>query len=149
MDRAELKRVMDSLDLNVASSAMAAEVGFVLAIPILQPANALEFREPAPVAGVIFVDCTADNFFIGDEELGGLVMIAQQFIDGLVKQKPAENDLICNVPYTELGREARAPEGLPPVAEDVLDLVAGVNPPASNVAFQFNFDYSDFIPVEG
>jgi hypothetical protein len=140
---------MSSLNLNAASRTMSGEVGFVLAIPILEPEEAQRFTAPSPVAGVIFIDSKAGGFFIDDDELQRLVCMTQLFLNGLEKTPGITLDRIRNVPLTGLGTDVPPAEGLPDNVNHVLELVGAIAPPKASNPFQFNFDYSDFVPVKG
>jgi hypothetical protein len=142
----ELRSAMDLLNLNTASRSMAADVRFVLAIPILEPEEDRKFTAPNPVVGVIYVDSKAEDFFIDDEELGKLVSVTQHFIDG-IEQSKAKLDRIRNIPLTGLGTGPPAAENIPGNVSRVLEIVRSVRTPLSRGPLQLNFDYSDFVPV--
>ena len=143
---ANLKTAMAELDLNVASSAMAAGVHFVLAIPILEPEEPMKSTLPSPVAGVIFMDSMAEGYFIDDAELDGLVLMADQFVASL--EEPQDTfDRIRNVALSALAQDIRPAEPLPHEVDGILELVNAVDPPKTSKPFKFNFDYSDFVPV--
>jgi hypothetical protein len=145
----QLKAAMVSLKLNTASRTMSGDVGFLLAIPILEPEETLRFTAPSPVAGIIYIDSQAGRFFIGDDELQSIVSMTQQFVDGLEKTSVITFDRTRNVPLQGLGTKVPPAEGLPDNLKHILELVSGVAPPRASRPFQFNFDYSDFVPVGG
>jgi hypothetical protein len=140
----DLKAAMGSLNLNEASRTMSGNVGFVLAIPILEPEETRRFTAPTPVAGVIYIDNSADGFFIGDNDLQTLVSMTNQFLVGL---ETTRFDRIRNV-LTGLGTDVPPAERLPDEVQHVLELVSEVAPPKMSKPFQFNFDCSDFVPVQ-
>jgi hypothetical protein len=144
----KLKAAMDLLNLHAASRTMSGQVVFVLAIPVLQPEEMRQFIRPSPVSAVIYVDSEAGGFFVSDDELKRLVLMSQQFLDGLEKP-PVTFDRIRNARLTGLGTKVPPAEGLPGNVQDVLELVRDVEPPRASEAFQLNFDYSDFVPVQG
>jgi hypothetical protein len=148
VSRERLRKVMATLDLNAASRSMSQAVSFVLAIPILEPELPKEFTEPWPVAGVLYVDSTADAFYVDDSELASLVSMVNEFVRGLERSNSAF-DRIRNVPLSDISETARPPKRFPRAVEDALELVQAVDPPRSARSFQFNFDYSDFVPIRG
>jgi hypothetical protein len=145
--RTELQTAMEALDLNAASRQMSQEVGFVLAIPLLEPETPGEFMSPTPVCGVIYIDSTANDFFVEDHELRQLVLMAQEFLGELERAEESPYHRVRNVPLT--GRRQAVPpadpmeEGVPPQ----LELVSDVNPPKTTGPFQLNYEYSEFLPV--
>jgi FAD-NAD(P)-binding len=151
-----LQQAMGLLQLNVASRTMSGNVGFLLAIPILQPEEPLRFHAPSPVAGIMFIDSTAHGFFIEDDELKMLVSMIDHFVYSLTRESEsfvgngpvAVLDRICNVPLKRLGTAVPRPEPLPDNVKHAFELVSAMPPPRTQRPFQFNFDYSDFIPVE-
>jgi hypothetical protein len=75
---------------------MSDKVGFVLAIPLLEPER--WFTAPRPIIGVLYIDSMAKDFFIEDEDIGTLVSIAQRFIDGLVGSRVETFGRVRNLP---------------------------------------------------
>lgn len=144
----DLISAMTPLKLNTASRSMSSGVGFVLAIPILEPEEAMQFRAPNPVAGVIYIDSKADNFFVDDQELKKLVVISQRFLDGLAGSSISAFNRICNIPLAGLCETVPPKEDLPDEVNSVLELVSSVDPPKTARPFQFNFDYSDFATTQ-
>jgi hypothetical protein len=120
-------------------------VSFVLAIPILQPEKTRQFYSPNPVAAVVYIDSKA---LINDRDLQKVVLMPQQFLNALQDRSDSVFDHLRNVPLTDLCDQLPPREGLPENAHDTLELVAGVEPPKTSRPFQFNFDYSDFIPAK-
>jgi hypothetical protein len=119
-------------------------VSFVLAIPLLEPENKYSLK--SPVAGIIYVDSTEPNFFVDDNELAGLVLIAQHFLNDLERHSAFDrvrNQLLSRVVDEEL------PFGLlPDFVCDAIELVEGMLAPRTSRPFQFNYDYSDFTPAQ-
>jgi hypothetical protein len=137
---------MRKLDLNRASSKMSPDVHFVLAIPLTEPEK--EFTCPSPVSGVLFVDSMDSNFFVDGDLLEGLVSAIHSFLLGL-EDKPAHvAGGIFNMTFARLCKEAPPLRKIPPEVTNALELVTSVDPPQASRAFQFNFGYSDFIPVK-
>ena len=60
-----LETTMAGLRLNDASSKMAKEVGFILAIPLFEPER--DYTFPQPVVAVIYIDSDAPGFFVDDK----------------------------------------------------------------------------------
>ena len=137
---------MNLLNLHAASRTMSGDVGFLLAIPILQPDKARSFIRPTPVAGIIYIDSEAPGFFIADDELRCLVAMTQEFIGSLAGISAGAFDRIRN-PLSNLGTKIPQAERLPSKVGHALELVSDVDPPKAADAFQLNFDYSDFIPI--
>ncbi|MEA2758944.1 MAG: hypothetical protein QOH65_1557 [Methylobacteriaceae bacterium] len=128
---------------HVGEASRAETWTFVLAIPILEPENC--FTKPSPVAGVLYVDSNAEGFFIDDEELGRIRTMTQEFLDGLENAQKLGLDRIRNIALTGLSRDAPARDELPEKVTGALELVADPPAPTTQHAFQFNFDYSDFV----
>jgi hypothetical protein len=139
---------MGLLSLNTASRTMSGDVGFVLAIPILEPEERRCFRAPSPLAGVVYIDSNAKGFFIDDKELNGIVSIISHFLYGLERTPLNTFDRLRNVPLTPLGSNVPLAESLPDKVRHVLELVSKVAPPKTSGPFQLNFDNSDFVPVQ-
>jgi hypothetical protein len=97
------------------------------------------------VAGVLYVDSNAEGFFIDDEELGRIRTMTQEFLDGLENAQKLGLDRIRNIALTGLSRDAPARDELPEKVTGALELVADPPAPTTQHAFQFNFDYSDFV----
>jgi hypothetical protein len=127
---------------------MSGDVGFVLAIPILEPEERRCFRAPSPLAGVVYIDSNAKGFFIDDKELNGIVSIISHFLYGLERTPLNTFDRLRNVPLTPLGSNVPLAESLPDKVRHVLELVSKVAPPKTSGPFQLNFDNSDFVPVQ-
>lgn len=142
----KLSAAMDALNLNYASSAMSTEVGFVLAIPLLQPET--NFRTPSPAFGIIYIDSTARNYFIADDELQDVVAISGKFIEGLVKQHRDAFGRVRNFPLTSIANATTRPQGIPERVKGALEIVRGIAPPRSAEPLQLNYDYSDFAPTQ-
>jgi hypothetical protein len=128
---------------------MADDVGFVLAIPLLQPVEANCFYAPSPVFGVIYIDSTAENYFVEDDGLECLVSMAQEFLLGLERMEGKPFERIVNVPLSALHDSAVVAKPLPASVAGTIDFVTTVNPPRTAKAFQLNYDYSDFVPSTG
>jgi len=146
VNRRLLENTMTNLRLNDASSKMAKEVGFVLAIPLLEPERA--YTLPQPVAAIIYIDSNAPGFFIEDDCLQILIAIAQRFLDGLSRPSSADDlGRVRNFRLSGIGRKRTSVKSLPASAARSLELVH-VASPATTSPFQLNFDYSDFVPTQ-
>jgi hypothetical protein len=120
------------------------EVTFVMAIPLLEPEQ--NYTAPAPVCGVLYIDSEARDYYIGDDQLAVLVSMMQSFLEGLVLRNDAFGG-IRNVPLSSTSNVLTARKSPPTGVSKALELVAKVEPPRSSEPFQFNFDYSDFVPT--
>jgi hypothetical protein len=139
VDPMSLNKTMEGLKLNDASRKMSTSVGFVLAIPVLAPGS-----HGSRVIAVVYVDSTAPSFYIGDDELRLVVLMTTTLFRSLTEQRALER--ITNIPSSE-NIDAVTPEPLSPEAASTLEFVKSIEPPALNVQFDLNFDYSDFVPV--
>jgi hypothetical protein len=146
VSRRSLENTMEELRLNDASSRMAKEVGFVLAIPLLEPEQ--NYTLPQPVSGIIYIDSDAPGFFVNDGSLRVLIAMAQRFLDGLSKPS-ATDDMgrVRNFRLSSIAHRRKRAKQLPVSAAKTLEIV-NVAPPVSAGAFQLNFDYSDFVPTQ-
>ena len=147
IDPLVLNDAMKSLSLNTASRGMSKEVGFVLAMPLLEPLSAGEYTAPSPVIGVIYVDSTAPKFFIDDKELKEISSMASQFLGALGRAETKPMDRIRNIQLSEIGHEPTTAKRLPKKATGVLELIDSVPCPRTELPFQINYDYSDFLPI--
>ena len=148
-DPAALKASMAHLNLNAASRQMSGGVRFVLAIPLLQPEAANLFISPTPVVGVIYIDSMAEHFFIDDDELRSLARMSEVFLLALERAESRPFDRIKNVQLRTLGNSVPPASPFPEKVRGELELVAQVSPPRVSTPFQFNYDYSDFIEIQG
>lgn len=141
-----LENTMTDLRLTDASSKMAKEVGFILAIPLLEPER--DYTLPQPVAAVIYIDSDAPDFFIDDKGLRILIAMAQRFLDSLTRSSFSDDlGRVRNFRLSAVGTNRTRVRTLGGRAARSLELV-DVSPPATSSAFQLNFDYSDFVPTQ-
>lgn len=147
VDKTKLNQAMQPLRLHEASRKMSKEVGFVLAIPLLEDGSRVGLATPSAVMGVIYIDSTAPRYFIEDKELTQLVEMARAFISALSKATTSSIDRIRNIHLTERTGSAGKPEGLDKKAKGLLELVEAVDPPVVVGPLPLNFDFSDFPPV--
>jgi hypothetical protein len=140
-----LRTTMKGLRLNRASSDMRKDVGFVLAIPLLEAGEF--YTSPSPVAGVIFIDSNAPNYYVDDSDLTVLVSIAQTFLDDMSKRDLEKLEGIRNFPLAELSKRRKKASELPQAARKTLEL-ASLLPPSARVPYQINYDFSDFAPTK-
>lgn len=143
----QLNAAMGLLKLHAASRKMSEEVGFVLAIPLLEPEIASRYTAPSPVIGVIYIDSKAPNFFINNADLKRIVSMASEFLEALLRTRHTPLNRIGNVALAEISLEIKPAEVLPQDMCDVFALVAEVDPPRISEAFYLNYDYSDFLFV--
>lgn len=141
-----LETAMQLLNLNAASSKMLSKVRFLIAIPILEPQRPMKFTGANPVAGVIYIDSTAQEFFIDGDLLADVVALIDGFARGLEHESSNSINRIINRPLTGLSGEVPTAEPFPQDLANALELLPQP-PPATTEAFQFNFEYTDFMPV--
>jgi hypothetical protein len=149
VDPAALGAAMKRLNLNEASRKMSDEVRFVLAIPLLQPEQPGAFTAPKPVAGIIYIDSTAEQFFVDDDELRTIVAMADQLLGALERAESRSFDRICNMRLRSPSGVVSEREQLPEQVSGELELVMSISPPRTSRPFQFSHDYSDFVEVQG
>jgi hypothetical protein len=137
---------MTNLKLADASSAMSAQVGFVLAIPMLEPEN--HYTDPRPVVGIVYIDSNEPDFFIDDNHLTVVVAMMQRFLDNLANAPAETYGRVRNFPLSQERKTKSPPSRMPRSAAQTLDIVDHIRPPRSSGPFQFNFDYSDFVPTQ-
>lgn len=140
VDRSELAVAMQALQLNEASRRMAGEVSFVLAIPLLETPSIVPVKQA--VAGVLYIDSTADQYFVEDEQLRVLVSMGIALLEGLSDERRTKFNRVRNLPPPRPTADASA--AILPSADGALEIVGSVSPPATLSPFQFNFDHSDF-----
>jgi hypothetical protein len=143
--RSSLQSTMQKLRLNSASSKMRKDVGFVLAIPLLEAGEF--YTSPSPVAGVVYIDSNAPNYYIEDDNVAVLVSMIQKFLDGLVRTNLKELGGVRNFPLSELSKRKTKALALSRTAKASLEL-AKSPPPSVAVPYQLNYDYSDFAPTQ-
>ncbi|WFU81276.1 FAD/NAD(P)-binding protein [Bradyrhizobium sp. CIAT3101] len=139
-----LNQATGELNLEMASRPMSRKVRFVLAIPLLEPET--HYSLQTPVIGVIYVDSEADDFFVSDEELQELVVLAQRFLTEIEKRdgfNRIRNQHLSRTSTTECMRRE-----IPPAVSDAFEAVAKIEAPRSTGPLQLNFDYSDFAPPQ-
>jgi hypothetical protein len=114
--------------------------GFRIDLGVIDPARPGEF--------ILGVECDgAPGFFVDDSELGMLVLMTQQFLDGVGNFLRSEaSKRTQNVPLTGLSPELKTARPLQQRAKRALELVHRIKLPTADPEFQFNFDYSDFVP---
>jgi hypothetical protein len=144
----KLNESMQPLRLHEASRQMSKEVGFVLAIPLLEPEAGSRHTAPSPVVGVIYIDSKAPGFYIDDDELGQIVAMARMFLGSLVRALASPIHRVRNIQLAEIAEAVSPREKLPSKVKGLLELVETVGPPMIDAPLQLNFDFTDFIPVQ-
>lgn len=139
----DLNKTMESLRLHEASRKMSTQVGFVLAIPLLEGNSTHAQTSSSQVLGVIYIDSTAAGFFIDDEKLKQLVQMAQSFLSALLRASLSSIDRVRNIPLVSRVDVKQHVEIFDKNVEGLLELVNNVRPPKLDTALQFNFDFSD------
>lgn len=135
--------------LEESTQNMSKNVRFVMAIPILEPLTIGMHSPPSAVVGVIYIDSEAENFFIDDLSLQGIVCMSKGFLDGLeaLGDKPLERLSNFSPPVRNMLQMSSASaeeDTFDEFAGKVLQRVETVQPPVTARAFQLNFDYSEF-----
>ncbi|MCK1466885.1 FAD-dependent oxidoreductase [Bradyrhizobium sp. CW10] len=142
-----LRLAMETLDLNVASRRMSSKVGFLMAMPIVQPEAVGEFSGPSPVAGVLYIDSEQSNYFIGDERIKDLVAMVELFARDVSEFGLVEFRRIRNRSGGKQKGTLTDKVVIPPNVAGVLETIKGAGPPRTSKPFQLNFDYVDFVPA--
>jgi hypothetical protein len=96
------------------------------------------------VSGVIYIDSTAEKFFVDDRHVGLISAMAQNFLNSLVETRPDTFGRVRNFLLSSVKTKAKQAGQLPKSVRGVLELVTNVSLPRSSHEFQLNFDYSDF-----
>jgi hypothetical protein len=136
---------MTFLQLNAASTKMAEDVVFVLAIPILQPQTS--FFRPSCVAGVVYIDSRSPGFWLSDAEISELCTLIKHALDGLVGEAHRPFDRLRNVRPGDVETKPGSRASLPDEVTGALELLTDVRPPTTDTAFHFNFEHSDLTPM--
>lgn len=135
---------MDRLRLAVGARGMLKDVGFVLAIPVVQPSAS--HYAPSRVAAVLYVDSRSPGFWLDDDQVRELVSILRRSVEGLETASPQALGRIRNVALCDIRSSTQgsvAPTSCDMTALDVLEIVD----PASTLGpFVLNFDHSDLAP---
>jgi hypothetical protein len=142
-----LRKAMSFLALNLNSRRMSRNVGFVMAIPIVQPETVGAFSGHSPVAGILYIDSEASGYFIDNKGVKSLRDMVERFVRdasdfGLIEFRRIRN--------RSSGKEAKnlSPrDSVPANVASVLKIVSEVGPPRTTKPFQLNFDYVDFVPA--
>jgi hypothetical protein len=139
VDPIELETTMEKLRLRESSRKMSPGVNFVLAIPLLEPED--NYTLKSPVIGVVYIDSTAENFYIDDEELKIITAMAQAFLSDLERREPFDRvrNQMLSTSSVRLKRGS-----LPEYAKHTIDIATALAPPQTSGPFQLNFDYTDF-----
>ncbi len=138
-----LQDAMDCLKLREAAREMAPQVGFVLAIPLLQPTD--EYVGPSTVAGVLYIDSRSSNYWLNDSEVEKICRVVEVGLKSLESPfQPFER--LRNFQLAEPRAGSDSALQLPDRVSFALELVEGVQPPHTVGPFQFNYDVSDFAP---
>lgn len=147
VSRKELGAAMSALDLDEGSRKMRENVGFLMAIPIVQPEAAGKFSGPSPVAGVLYIDSEAPSYFIDDNRMKDLSAIMERFAQDVSEPRFAEFRRIRNSSIAKNNRRVPTKISMPAEAAVALEFISSVAPPRTSKAFHLNFDYVDFVPA--
>jgi hypothetical protein len=140
-----LQQAMKALNLTEASSRMAADVTFVLAVPLLEPER--DYTFPAPVSAVIYIDSKAQGYCIDDERLSEIVAMAHSFLSSMTSTRKLFGG-IRNISLSSVSNSKASQATIPMKVRRALEAVPHISPPRSAIPFEFNFDHSDFVPTE-
>lgn len=140
----KLSEAMKLLDLSNASREMSKMVGFVMAIPIVEPEDPGSYTAPNPVAGVVYIDSEAQDFWIDDAGVARIVRMIKEFVHGLDGGDMDCFPRIRNVLLSGCGDDPPNRSELPPAVSGAIELAA-LDPPMTSGPFQFNFDHTDFV----
>jgi len=140
----DLNQSMLPLKLHEASRNMSQDVGYVLAVPLLEPESDSKHTVPFSVVGVLYIDSTTSGYFISDEDLGVVSAMADAFLAALVRLTITPVERIRNIKLADLADSAKDAEQLPPEVAKSLELIDKIEPPRAPRPLQLNFDYSDF-----
>jgi hypothetical protein len=141
----KLNEVMEKLSLNQASRKMSSEVGFLAAIPIVQPEN--DFYDPSPVCAVVYFDSRDKGFDISDRELAQVVRLVERIVDSVRRGTGVPLDRLENTSLFRRADSAKTAARIAPVARSAL-LSPDIDPPRVKEAFVFNHDHSDLTPLD-
>ncbi|UPT64919.1 MAG: NAD(P)-binding protein [Hyphomonadaceae bacterium JAD_PAG50586_4] len=140
-----LAAAMAELNLEEEARQMDDRVGFVLAIPFLEPLT--EFTAPNPVSAVLYIDTTS-QMHLSDEEVREIVKICNNWLADIVNSSK-DLDRVYNLRLSAIGRNAPPPAEVSYAITRAFELMDGVLPPETKKPFQLNYDYNDFRPVGG
>jgi hypothetical protein len=102
---------------------------------------------------VIYIDSEADDFFIDDGSLKGIVWMAKGFLDGLQALGKTPLERLSNLAppvrsSSQVETSSIERDPFDAAAREVLEEVGTVEPPVTAGPFQLNFDYSEFVVQE-
>ena len=144
INRGDIEKGMEQLQLASVARKMKQNVSFVLAIPVVQPDE--KHYAPGPVAAVLYLDSQDVDFWLDDSDIEALATI----IEGAVRAiDAAEGGALGRVRNFAPGRFCRE-IGTAAVAEtgtQALEIVTAVKPPSTSSEFVLNYDHSDLAPV--
>ena len=140
----KLNQDMQELKLNDASRKMSDKVGFVVAIPVLQPEN--EFYLPSPVCAVVYFDSKDAGFDLGDDELADIVTLIGNMLENIRVESSTPLNRLENTPLSQFGKAVPTSEPLASLTHDGLT-ISKVRPPILRGGFVLNYDHSDLTPL--
>lgn len=144
IDEERLKEDMMRLKLHEAAREMLPGVGFVLAIPLVQP-DELHFA-PSPVTAVLYFDSRDVGFWLDDEEIEELRTIFQTAGRSMSSFQAASLGRIRNFPLEPILQAPRT-RVASSTGATALEIVPNIDPPSTTAAFVLNFDHTDLSPV--
>lgn len=135
-----LVSAMKKLELPNAARKMMPGVRYLLAVPVLEPAD--RFVGPNPVSSVLYLDSKDEDFWLHDADVQSIVSVLDNGAADVWSAGGSRGGL-SNMPLADLATRSTPPE---PSADNVsgeLELVA-VDVPQSQSPHSLNFDYNDF-----
>lgn len=158
----ELDKEMERRNLNVASRSMRNDVVSVAAIPFLHDHSLDEDAglngrdgdrlDRKTVVAVLYLDSDQGGFFGDDALWKGLIAMCSAFVETISRQRPTVAGRIANTAFWT-GRPGAVPAAgtAAPVsdrASTALVEVGELEPPCAPRLGYFNYDFSDFAPIE-
>lgn len=140
----DLDKAMKRLELNAASRAMAKDVHFLAALPILQSED--RFYTPSPVCAVLYLDSRDPHFDLDDAAFTEMVGLVSRATEAAQSACASTLDRLENTPLSSIRISADPAEPLPAHVAGELTIVATA-PPTIAGPFTLNIDHSDVTPI--
>ena len=139
-----LVAAMAGMGLARSARSMRPGVGFLLAMPLLQPDGV--HYPPSPVAAVLYLDSADLGFWLDDAEIDRLRVTLEESIRSVETPNSHPFGRVRNIP---VGRATKVSDdgGKAAIDPGALEVVSGVDPPRTGHEFTLNFDFSDLAPA--
>ncbi len=141
----DLKAATNQLNLRRAARGMADEVGFVLAIPVLQPEHAM--IGPSRVIAVIYVDSKSSGYWLDDAQVDQLCRVIEGGVRAIERKGLEPFDRLRYRPLTGERLTSAPAVSVPDKVSAALGVVTGATAPETLGSFQFSYDVSDLTPL--